>query len=346
MKRILKGRSVSASDLKKLHESSYKDIKDEKIGDWVLDTEISRPTAVVYYNPIKQQGIVIHRGTAGTLKDWGNNLAYVMGTNKNTQRYKDAKEVQELAERKYPNLLTTGHSQGGIYTKLATNQKNVININPASMGETSTQGITIRSKTDSVSMLAAPTNYIKGLLRPSKQKQHITTSAHLNPLKAHSLDILDELGNQEFGGRINKTFAPNELSNIEIDILMKHYKIKNYHGCFVKNVLPSRLSNGFYIINLNGQSHWTALYKHGKNYLYYDSYGFVPPIEVEKKLPEYIYNDKQIQTLNQTSCGFYCVAWCRYLDNARNKRLAFEKFINLFTVASPVNEVILNQLLR
>ena len=94
-----------------------------------------------------------------------------MGTNKHTQRYKDAKEVQELAEKKYSNLLTTGHSQGGIYTKLATNQKNVININPASMGETSTQGITIRS-TDPVSMLAAPTNFIKGILRPSKQKQH------------------------------------------------------------------------------------------------------------------------------------------------------------------------------
>ena len=259
MKRILRGKSVSASDLKKLHESSYKDVKDDKVGDWVLDKEISRPTVSVYYNPVKQQGIVIHRGTEGTIKDWSNNLAYVAGVNKHTQRFKDSKEVQELAERKYPNLLTTGHSQGGIYTKLATNQKNVININPASMGETSTQGITIRSKSDPVSMLAAPTNFIKGILRPSKQKQHITTSAHFKPLKAHSLDILDELGNQEFGGRINKTFAPNELSNIEIDALMRHYKIKNYHGCFVKNNLPSRLSNGFYIINLNGQSHWTAL---------------------------------------------------------------------------------------
>ena len=345
-RKILKGKAVSASDLKKLHESSYKDVKDNNINDWVLDREISRPTVSVYYNPIKQQGIVIHRGTDATLKDWGNNLAYVMGTNKNTKRYQDAKEVQELAEKKYPNLLTTGHSQGGIYTKLATNQKNVININPASMGETSTLGTTIRSKTDPVSMLAAPTNYIKGLLRPSKQKQHITTSAKLNPLASHSLDILDELGNQEFGGKINQTFAPNELSNLEIDVLMDHYKIKNYHGCFVKNNIPDRLKNGFYIINLNGQSHWTALCKDGTKYFYFDSYGFVPPVEVENKLNEYQYNDKQIQTLNQTSCGFYCVAWCRYLDENKNKSLAFKKFIDLFTVSSPVNEIILNQLLR
>jgi hypothetical protein len=217
----------------------------------------------------------------------------------------------------------------------------VININPASMGEISTLGTTIRSKYDPVSMLTVPGRFFK----PSQGK-HITTSGKLNPLESHSLDILDELGNQEFGGRINKIFAPNELSNLEIDGLMMHYKIKNYHGCFVKNKLPTRLSNSFYIINLNGQSHWTALYKHGKNYYYFDSYGFVPPVEVENKLPEYIYNDKQIQTLNQTSCGFYCVAWCRYLENAKNKKLAFEKFINLFTVASPVNEVILNQLLR
>ena len=99
MKRILRGKSVSASDLKKLHESSYKDVKDDKVGDWVLDKEISRPTVSVYYNPVKQQGIVIHRGTDATLKDWGNNLAYELGTNKNTKRFKDAKEVQELAEK-------------------------------------------------------------------------------------------------------------------------------------------------------------------------------------------------------------------------------------------------------
>ena len=42
MKRILRGKSVSASDLKKLHESSYKDVKDDKIGDWELDKEISK----------------------------------------------------------------------------------------------------------------------------------------------------------------------------------------------------------------------------------------------------------------------------------------------------------------
>jgi len=191
MKRILRGKSVSAVDLKKLHESSYKDVKDDKIGDWELDKEISRPTAVVYYNPMKKQAIVVHRGTEATVKDWSNNLAYVMGVNKHTQRFRDAKEVQELAEKKYQNLLTTGHSQAGIYTKLATNQRNVININPASMGETSTLGTTIRSKSDPVSILAAPTNFIKGILRPSTQKNHITTAAHLNPLKAHSLDILD-----------------------------------------------------------------------------------------------------------------------------------------------------------
>ena len=47
--------------------------------------------------------------------------------------------------------------------------------------------------------------------------------------------------------------------------------------------------DGFYIINLddsNGNgTHWTALYYNNNplNSYYFDSFGFVPPLEVEKK---------------------------------------------------------------
>ena len=58
----------------------------------------------------------------------------------------------------------------------------------------------------------------------------------------------------------------NDLTNKEIDELVKHYKIKNYHGCYIDDRLPKKLMNGYYIINLNGQSHWTCLMKDGNNF--------------------------------------------------------------------------------
>ena len=189
---LRKGRAISARDLKGLHESSYKPQQDKQVGEWELDESISKPTASVYYNPTIQQAIVVHRGTEGTAKDWSFNMAYLTGTNKLSSRYKDAERVQKRAEEKYPNLLTTGHSQGGIYTKIARDQDKVINVNPASMGEV-TKGTTIRSANDPVSALAGLTGLFK------KNPKNITTSFKINPLKAHSLDILDELGDKMLG---------------------------------------------------------------------------------------------------------------------------------------------------
>jgi hypothetical protein len=192
-----KGGSISAKDLKGLHASSYKEEPDKEVNGWVLDESISKPTARVYFNAAKNQAIVVHRGTEATVKDWANNLAYLTGTNKLTGRYKDAERVQKRAEEKYPDVLTTGHSQGGIYTKIAKDQSKVINVNPASMGET-TSGTTIRSKNDPVSALAGLTGLFK------KNDKNITTQSKGNLLEAHSIDILDELGDKELGGSLTK----------------------------------------------------------------------------------------------------------------------------------------------
>ena len=70
-------------------------------------------------------------------------------------------------------------------------------------------------------------------------------------------------------------------------------KIKNYHGCYIDNELPKKLLNGYYVVNLNGNSHWTCLLKDGKNYFYFDSFGFPASEEVEEQIGEYIYSDIQ-----------------------------------------------------
>ena len=193
-----KGGSISAKDLKGLHASSYKEIPDKEVNGWVLDESISKPTARVYFNASKNQAIVVHRGTEGTAKDWSNNLAFVAGLSPLTQRYKDSKEVQEKAEAKYSDVLTTGHSQGSNYTKLAKNKKGIIDVNPSSFLQ-STEGTTVRSATDPVSALRGIANMFS-----SKGKENITTSAKVNPLDAHSINILDELGDKELGTGLTK----------------------------------------------------------------------------------------------------------------------------------------------
>ena len=99
------------------------------------------------------------------------------------------------------------------------------------------------------------------------------------------------------------------LTNGELDELVEHYKIKNYHGCFIDDKLPKKLRNGYYVVNLNGHSHWTCLLKDGNKYFYFDSYGFFASEEVEDQIGEYIYSTDQLQDMNSSSCGYYCIAW-------------------------------------
>ena len=147
------------------------------------------------------------------------------------------------------------------------------------------------------------------------------------------------------GGTLKKGLS-NELSNNELSQLVNHYKIKNYHGAYIDDKMPTKLKNGFYIINLNGRSHWTCLMKDGKDYYYFDSYGFVASQEVEDQIGEYIYSDIDIQHLNSSSCGFFCIAWMRWMQDHKNKKLAFSNFLKLFNEDSKKNEVILNKLLN
>ena len=143
---------------------------------------------------------------------------------------------------------------------------------------------------------------------------------------------------------VEKTF-----SKLKPDLLDGSAK---YYGCFIKDELPE-LNPGFYVVNLNGQSHWTCLYVPSEvsgNFLYYDSFGFPAPVEVENAIKKdrgksYVSMDNQIQDVDHTSCGFYVIAFCKYLNNRKDKLKAFEEFIKKFTDEPEVNDIILKKLL-
>jgi len=148
------------------------------------------------------------------------------------------------------------------------------------------------------------------------------------------------------GGELHRRFKNNELSDDEIRHIMDGYEIP-LNGIYVKDKLPARLSNGNYIINLNGTSHWVALVKNSYDYYYFDSFGCVPPLEVQNKIePYFIYNRMDIQDLDSSSCGWYCIAFLRFMKQREDKEKLFYTFISLFTNDTRANESVLKALLR
>lgn len=188
-----KGGKISVSNLKNFINESYKKTPNENIDGYQLDKELSNNTAKVFYNPTSNHAVVSHRGTEGTLKDWSNNLAYLTGLYKYTNRYNEGKKAQEQAEKKYKpeNISTIGHSQGSILSReLGKNSKEIINLNPAYLGEKPNKNeYNIRSSSDIVSGLLP----FKHLLYPSSNDVTIQSKNPKNIIDEHSTNILNRL---------------------------------------------------------------------------------------------------------------------------------------------------------
>ena len=348
------GGSLAVGEIKQFVEASYEPKKGEteRIGDYVLDKELSTRKAKVYHDAVHDKTIVANRGTTGTVSDWANNARYLLGDYAKTDRMKQAERVQKKAIDKYGKVDTNvGHSQGGIITR-ELNKKGltgeVINLNPASKGEKVMKNeFIIKSVMDPVS-----------LLQKQPKKRTTTTKGTLDLLKEHSTDVLDRLNPRRIIGRGLSVPITNMLTDSDIDAYAEKLKIKNYHGCFIKDELPE-LDRGFYVINLNGQSHWTCLHKdvdaYGNNsYLYFDSFGFPAPVEVEKKISfdnmgkkvDYFSMQNQLQDIDHTSCGFYVIAFCKFLSGKKDKLKAYQDFITKFTKDPSKNDAILKKILR
>ena len=128
----------------------------------------------------------------------------------------------------------------------------------------------------------------------------------------------------------------NELSNFDIIKIIEDMKLSHvFGGVYSKDQLPTLERNKFYIINLqdsdagNG-THWTVFfYNKPLTSIYYDSFGFIAPLPVQAKIKPYIYNDKEIQNYNSSTCGYYCI-----VSFSRSKK--FKKFILNLSFKLPV----------
>jgi hypothetical protein len=186
--------------------------------------------------------------------------------------------------------------------------------------------------------------------RTSFVKQNTKAIFENNPALRQFSNTLTDIGGfgnaMMQGGELHHHFKNNELDNHQLTQLLNHYQIP-CNGIYINGKMPTRLKNGNYIINLNGHSHWVALIKHGIEYFYFDSYGVVAPAEVEKKIgTTYIYNHKQLQDLESSSCGWFVIAFLRFMHQPEYKNILFESFVKLFTSDTIKNELVLKTLLR
>ena len=140
------------------------------------------------------------------------------------------------------------------------------------------------------------------------------------------------------------------LTNFELIEICKFYKLPLV-GVYMKDELNFIKKNGYYIINLdssvNNGSHWVALVINNNDNFYFDSFGCVPPTEVEifinnNAKVKYGFNNWICQDLKSSNCGFYCVGLFIYLkQHKKNIFKSANDFINIFYDETLLNDTVL-----
>jgi len=179
---------------------------------------------------------------------------------------------------------------------------------------------------------------------------------------AHSVTDLAGRANviMQGGGTELIVGGENETTGADLEEMLKG--VKSFKGVFIKDdeaqIRRALRNGGFVIINLNGTSHWCVLAvgeeaspakpkKSGKNgrnrsYYWFDPFGFGAPLEIEYIIPkDYIYSSDEIQCMKTTSCGFYAVAFIKFMDRFGMTLDSYNKFQDQFKKQPQHNEEIL-----
>ena len=198
---IVVGGGMVASDISALLKQSYNSKNPADIGDYKIDKELSGQRVQVYTKNGK--AYVVHRGTASA-KDWLTNASLLVGYK--GKRFKHARDIQNKAAAKYgaQNITTLGHSQGGYWAEKLGSDKNksaeTITLNKATLP--SQIGKKIKSNQTDIRTTADPVSTLNKLQR-GKKKRTVTIQSNLinNPLKEHSVDVLNRLDENQFIGK-------------------------------------------------------------------------------------------------------------------------------------------------
>lgn len=184
------------NDLGELLQSSYlpqqEAAKKMKKKGYKYDSELSNMETKIFINE-QDEPIVVHRGST-RLGDWWDDAKIAIGVGSNTQRVKDAQEINKKVEKKYgKGAHNIGHSYGGYIAENAKGKGNIITFNKAAgLGDlftkkNSNRQLDIFAEGDIVSKIAQNTQ------TSNKQFVKNKRSSILKPIravKAHSVENL------------------------------------------------------------------------------------------------------------------------------------------------------------
>ena len=93
-------------------------------------------------------------------------------------------------------------------------------------------------------------------------------------------------------------------------------------------------------------THWiTFYYNKPLTSIYFDSFGFPPPEDIDEVIKPYIYNDEDIQDYNSSACGYFCIAFIKFMHDKQDKQEAYKGFVKLFKLDTLQNDRILQELI-
>jgi hypothetical protein len=345
---LKKGGKIAVKDLNKLLNESYKSKNKtlDRVDNYELDKELSTDKTKIYKDITTGDIKMVNRGTSD-INDVITDAKLLFGF-KNNNRYNEGRQILQKVKEKYPDksIDLLGHSLGASVAEDIGNDpqvKNIITLNKPTTpmdlfrkSKINDKQYDIRTSRDVVSMLQPIQKDENDLIIPSESKNLYTE---------HKIDVLDRLDQDKIigtGFKINGKLKT--LSNIELTKLI--YKLKlPLNNIIMRDETDLLEKDGFYIINLDKSTgngtHWTVLYFHPLKSYYNDSFGFVAPLEVEKKIKPYLYNNKDIQDWNSSACGWYCLAFIKFLHDKQNKEMAFKEFLKMFKTKTTENDDIL-----
>lgn len=141
----------------------------------------------------------------------------------------------------------------------------------------------------------------------------------------------------------------NILNTNQINSILKNNHI-TFNGCYSKDRLPM-LQNGWYVVNMQNSragngTHWVCMNVCGNNIFYIDSFGCIYPNEIRNIAGNrnIYFNHKQIQSLDSTACGYFCIyfiscssfynikimnrALCQFSSNPDNNDMILKKLLS------------------
>lgn len=147
------------------------------------------------------------------------------------------------------------------------------------------------------------------------------------------------------------------ISNYELLDLANTYKIPNFKVLMNDEILEEPFhtkGSHYYVINLEdeseGGSHWTAIIVRNGLCLYWDSFGCVPSLQVEKFLHQskkpYLFNNKIVQDLESVLCGKFALGCIIYINKQPTGDFyeLGDKYTSLFNNKTKLNDKIILKL--